>query len=316
MKYFECFTANIAVQESKPLIDPHKRTIYDFHRGKWFSLGNPVVMQADPFLFVHGDTLFVFYEEMHLFGGHGVISMISTKDMHTFTKPVQITFEPECHFSYPMVFEDGGQVYMMPETGCDFNIRLYRAVSPDLTKFEPYKVILERSDEQKKTVLFDFADSCIYKKDGLYYLFTSYYVNNQYFMELYMSDHLEGPYKLHPKSPICSGNKYGRCGGQLIETEGHLYRPAQDCILQYGDQIHLLEIDELTPTSYREHTFKDNVLPKEQRKYKVGGHHVTFAYFGGKTVVATDAKHYCNFIVARMLKKTDDFFRLMRSKTP
>lgn len=300
MKYFECFTANIASQDTKPLVDPKKRTILDFHRGKWFSLCNPIVMQADPFLFVHNNTLYVFYEQMRLSGGHGVICMISTKDLKTFTKPVQITHEPDCHFSYPFVFEDNGQVYMMPETGCDFNIRLYKADNNDLTRFEPYKVIMERPRMETRTDRFDFADNCIYKKDGAYYLFSSDYRDNVYILELYISNNLDGPYCLHPQSPICTGNKYGRCGGSLIEAGGHLFRPAQDCIAQYGDQVHLLEIDELTPESYREHTYKDCVLPKKQFKYRVGGHHLTFAQFNGRTIVATDAKHYCTFFLFRL----------------
>lgn len=308
MKYFECFTADIAIQQIQPLVDPRKRTIYRFPRGRWFSPGNPKVMQADPFLFVHDDTLFVFYEEMRLDGGHGIISMLSTKDLKTFTEPVMITHEPDCHFSYPFVFEDNGQVYLLPETGCDFNIRLYRACDRKLTRFEPYKVILSASEARRGKVTFDFADSCICKKDGIYYLFTSYYEDNQYFLELYTSNALEGPYNLHPQSPVCAGNKYGRCGGSIIEADGRLFRPAQDCIAQYGDQVHLLEIDKLTPTSYREHTFKDNVLPKNRLKYRVGGHHLTFAQFKGHTVVATDAKYYCTFLLARIVSKLKRLF--------
>jgi len=303
MRYFECFTSSIAIQKSKPLFEADNKTILAFRRSNLFSLGNPIVMQADPFLFAHGDTLYVFFEGMRLIGGHGAIIMTSTKDLKTFTKPIKITNEPDCHFSYPFVFEDNGQVYMMPETGCDFNIRLYKATSQDLTKFELHKVILERSEKDKKKVSFDFADSCIYKKGSKYYLFTSYYADNTYFLELYLSDELDGPYEKHPQSPICSGNKYGRCGGPLIEADGHLYRPAQDCVATYGGQVHLMEIDELTPTLYKEHTYRDDVLPKNQKRYKIGGHQLSFAKFKGKTVVATDEKYYCTFLLARLLDK-------------
>jgi len=310
MRFFECFTASIAAQKkAAPELDPNSHTIYAFRRSKWFSLGNPLVMQADPFLFVHNDTLFVFYEQLRLSDECGKIMMISTKDLKSFTKPVQITNEPDCHFSYPFVFEDNGNVYMMPETGCDFNIRLYRATDSTLTKFEPYKVILSRTDTEKNSVTFDLADSCIHKKEGTYYLFTSYYVDNTYFLELYQSDKLRGPYTKHPSSPICKGNKYGRCGGCIIESDGHLFRPAQDCGPQYGDQVHLLEIDKLSPEEYSEHSVRDNVLPKNQRKYKVGGHHLTFAEFKGQTIVATDSKHYCTLIVVRILSKLKAYYK-------
>lgn len=104
-------------------------------------------------------------------------------------------------------------------------------------------------------------------------------------------------------SPVCEGNMFGRCAGSLIEKDGKLYRPAQDCSIVYGGQVHLMEIDDLTPTNYREHVLKENVLPKDMPLYKDGGHQLNFAEFLGQTVVATDVRYLCSFLMERIRLK-------------
>ena len=140
--------------------------------------------------------------------------MIFSKDLIHWTKPVVITHEPDCHFSYPFVFEDNGQVYMMPETGDQHNIRLYKADNDELTSFSLYRIIMKR-DEIPSDMVYDFADSCIHKKDGKYYLFTSIKTVEQYYLYLYMADNLEGPYTEHPCSPIVTGDSCDRPGRHL-----------------------------------------------------------------------------------------------------
>lgn len=311
----ECFTIDVSIQNKMPFVDRDKISIFHFAKSRWWSLFSPSIMKADPFLFVHNDVLYLFYEEMPIGNGLGVIKMISTKDLRQWTKPVQITHEPQCHFSYPWVFEENGEVYMMPETGCDHNIRLYKATDNTLTHFEPYKVILKRDENEWDGIKYDYADSCLYKKDGLYYLFSSIFLKEGcYLLELYISDKLEGDYKPHPASPICIGNKYGRCAGSLIEIDGKLYRPTQDCEKVYGGQVNLMEIDELTPTSYKEHVVKDNILPTELPIYKDGGHQVNFAKFKGKIIVATDSRYLCEFTLERIRIKILKLLHLKANK--
>ena len=291
-----CFTIDVSIQQDAPYINKERKSILRLKRGTNFSLFAPPYIEADPFLFVHNDRLFLFYESM-LFGkGQGMIKMVSTTDLEHWTEPVLITHEPRTHFSYPFVFEDGGEVYMMPETGCDHNIRLYKATDDSLTNFELHKVILERK-ELPADLMFDYCDSCIYKMDGLYYLLTSYSTEKEYILQLFTSNSLDGTYTEHPASPICRGNKYGRCGGSLIEADGHLYRVAQDCEDSYGAQLHLLEVDELTPSTYKEHVVKENLLPTDEPFYAEGGHQLNFATFRGKTIVATDARYGCDFLL-------------------
>lgn len=315
MQQSGCFTIDVSVQEGgRPFLSTARTSILRMKHSHWYSLFYPPMMQADPFLFVNGETLYLFYEYMPIGKGLGVIKVTSTTDLVHWSKPVQITHEPECHFSYPWVFEEDGVVYMMPETGCEHNIRLYHAVNEELTEWEKYKVILERPKEKWDGIKFDYADSCIYKKDNTYYLFTSYNDGKEYFLELYTSDKLEGPYRLHPTSPICTGNKYGRCAGSLIAANGKLYRPTQDCVTTYGGQTHILEIDELTPTTYKEHVVRENIIPQDEQFYCDGGHQINFATFNGKTIVAADAGYSTSFFLERIRIKILKLLGLKENK--
>lgn len=295
----ECFNIDVSIQNGYPLIDNNKTSILRLKSNKTFGLNHPPVIQADPFLFVYNDKLHLFFEDLLYKKGKGVIKMMSTSDLAHWSQPIEITHEPETHFSYPYVFEDNGNVYMLPETGCDKNIRLYKAVNNDLTNFLPYKVIYEEK-RNIDNVEFVCADSIIYKKEDIYYLFTSYKTDKSYYLELYTSDKLDGAYISHPNNPIVRSDKYGRCAGSLLDINGHLYRFAQDCEHTYGGQVHLLEIDELSIENYREHLVYENVLPQEQEFYRLGGHQVNFADYKGHIVVATDGKEDGYFYLERI----------------
>ena len=294
-----CFSIEISTQTSIPFLDSERKGILQTYRSKWYSLFYPPIMQADPFLFVKNGVLYLFYEYMPIGKGLGVIMVTSTSDLKHWTKPYQITHEPHCHFSYPFVFEDDGVVYMLPETGGEHNIRLYRAVNEELTDWVLDTVLLERSLDDLENIEFDYADSCIYKKNQTYFLFTSYLKDGEYILELYTAKHLKGPYVLHPASPVCSGNKFGRCAGSLIEYDSKLYRPTQDCVDDYGAQIHIMEIDELSPNNYEEHILKENILPQGEKFYREGGHHINFAQFKGQIIIATDLRYSTSFFLER-----------------
>lgn len=294
-----CFNIDVSIQQAYPLIEENKHTILRLTCKPIWGLNNPEVVIADPFLFVHKDILYLFYEDVLYKKGKGVIKMISTKDLMHWTTPINITSEPDTHFSFPFIFEDNGSIYMLPETGSDYNIRLYKADNDSLTSFSPYKIIYKEK-RTIKDIEFVCADNVIHKKNGIYYLLSSYKTKESYFLELYTSTSLEGPYKTHPDNPIVSSNKYGRCAGSLLEKDGHLYRFAQDCERSYGEQIHLLEIDKLTPTEYKEHVLKENILHKNQKFYQKGGHQVNFVRFNEQIVVATDAKDEGYFYLERV----------------
>ncbi len=146
----------------------------------------PVLFQADSFLFVKNDELFLFYELQH-WDDPGVIAMIKTKDLKNWTNPVVVLKQP-FHLSFPYVFEDKGSVYMIPESQESDAIHLFKAVSDDLTSFTKVRTLLHQ--QRIEGIHYNYNDSHIYKKDGKYYLFTSFQKDWMYYQELYMTDDL------------------------------------------------------------------------------------------------------------------------------
>ena len=53
MESNECFKIDISTQERPPLVSPRNKTIKRIDAGRWYSIGDPAWVVADPFLFVH-----------------------------------------------------------------------------------------------------------------------------------------------------------------------------------------------------------------------------------------------------------------------
>lgn len=245
----------------------------------------PVLYQADSFLFVKDNELFLFYELQH-WDDPGCIAMIKTKDLKTWTDPI-IVLKEVFHLSFPYVFEDSGKIYMVPESQESDSIRLYRA-NDNLTRFEFVRTLLHQ--ERKDGIHYNFNDSHIYKREGIYYLFTSYQKDWMYYQELFISNNLtEGEFSKHPMSPICTSNEYGRNGGSLIQYGDKLLRVTQDCHKDYGDNISLMEVTSINKDEYHEKLFMQNVLP-HNNIFIDGGHQLNIVQFNGKYIYATDYK--------------------------
>lgn len=246
----------------------------------------PVLYQADPFLFVKDDTLYLFYELQH-WDDPGVIAMVKTRDLTTWTEPVVVLRQP-FHMSFPYVFEDEGVVYMVPESQESDAIHLFRADNEELTSFSKVRTLLNQ--ERKDGIHYNLNDSHIYKKGGTIFLFTSYQKDWMYYQELYVTDDLlHGEFIKHPSSPICVSNEYGRNGGSLLHFDGRLLRVTQDCHQEYGDNVSLMEITRLSPTDYEERLFMRNLLPKNTI-FREGGHQLNIARFKDKFIYAADYK--------------------------
>ena len=236
---------------------------------------NPIVIEADPFLFVKGDTLYLFYEEQRGNKGKGILKMISTKDLKIWTKDVVI-LEESFHLSYPNVFEYDGRIYMMPESGHNNDIRLYE-MAEDMQSCRFVKSLIEGAN---------FVDSTIFRHDNVNYLFTSVYKgNSQYEGRLYIGDGNLENWHAHPQSPFSADNKNARCVGTIIVDGRTCFRIAQDCSGNYGSGLNAISIDELTPLSYRE-SFSRKLLPS--RIYRNGGHQYSMVNFNGRKIVAID----------------------------
>lgn len=266
----------------------------------------PVLFRADPFLFVRGRELFLFFEIQYGFDS-GKIAMTKTRDLIHWSEPIIVLQEP-FHLSFPFVFEEDQHVYMIPESEESDTIRLYRA-NDDLTSFSYVRTLLFQ--ERVKGLRCNYVDSHIYKKDGLFYLFTSFMKDWKTTQELYVSEKLlDGEFKKHPSSPICISHEFGRNGGSIICYDGKMLRVSQDCHNDYGENVSLHQIVKLDENEYEEQLFMRNIYSGNSL-FPDGGHQLNITQFQSKYIYATDYKEnrwtwyhlYHSFLVKLHLAK-------------
>ena len=229
---------------------------------------------ADPFLFPQGDELFLFYESQAV-GEPGKIEVARTSDLERF-EPMGVVLKEPSHLSFPFVFEYKANIYLLPESASSGEVALYRFID------FPTKVVKDRV-----LLTGSYKDSSLIEHDGIWYFFTT----SASGLELYYTDDLEhGHFIPHKLNPLSKDRRYNQCGGSPIRSNGSLYRVAQDCSQEYGRNISILKILELSRTDYREQVIFDDYFDLTDDWNSRGGHHLSMVQFGGNTVIAVDGK--------------------------
>ncbi|CAM6083117.1 unnamed protein product [Calypogeia fissa] len=208
---------------------------------------NPSNFVADPFLFLKGNDMYVFFETKNSLTLQGDIGVARSTDQGATWHFLGISLDEEWHLSYPFVFEYKGQTYMMPEGSKKGDLRLYRA-----TNF-PLEWTLEKVLIKKPLV-----DASMVEYDGLFWIFgsdfTRFGVHKNGELEIWYANTPLGPWKQHKKNPVRDVPKHfgARNGGRLFVWEGRLYRPGQDCGGTYGKRLKIFQVEKLTAQVYRE----------------------------------------------------------------
>jgi hypothetical protein len=199
---------------------------------------------ADPFLFEKNGKTYLFFEDLRYSEGRALISCSELNPDGTHGPIVEVLRRPY-HLSYPFLFEENGQIYMIPETKGNRTVELYRA-----TNF-PTECTLE-------SVLLDnlyAVDATIHHSHGRYWMFVGI-SNGRYSncdeLGIYFADALTGPWKPHPANPVVSDVRRARPAGALFRDQGRLIRPSQDCARAYGYAIVFSEVITLSESEYDE----------------------------------------------------------------
>ena len=206
---------------------------------------------ADPFIYNNNGKYFVFIEEMLI---KGFISVMELNIDGTISKPIPI-IENEYHMSYPFLLKDNDHLYMIPETGSNKTIELYKCLDFPY-KWEFQKVLLEGEKAVDTTVL---------KHNNKYWIFTNkkeilgVSAHEELFL-YYTDDFINGKWKAHPKNPIVSDVRFSRPAGNIFTKDNKLFRPAQNCSKGYGYGINIQEIIVLNENEYEEKNI-DSIYP-------------------------------------------------------
>lgn len=220
---------------------------------------------ADPSVFQKGGRTYVFCEQFRYANTHGRIAVLELGAGGGAVPTVAI--DESFHMSYPQVFEFKDRVYCIPESSSANQVRLYEAADfPTEWKF-------------RSVLLHDFpaVDPTILRYDSRWWLFCTRRGEGSC-TDLYIwhADDLFGPWVAHARNPVKSDVRSARPAGSIIEHDGLLYRPAQDCSRTYGGRVVINKLLKLTGTEFEESVVGVLEAPARGR-YRDGLHTISLS---------------------------------------
>ena len=235
---------------------------------------NPARFIADPFLLARDNRLYLFFELLNLRSRKGEIAVAVRTDQQDW-QVLGIVLAEAHHLSFPLVFEYGKTVYMLPESHQTGQVTLYRATAfPH--GWEPVSVLLEGAP---------YSDAVLLFYHGRWWLFAT--ADNTRLQLFSSMDLLRGPWTEHPQSPVYTG-VYARPAGKMLVYEDRIYRFAQNPVPAYGTSIMAFAVQTLTPDAYVEEMLPDQPFlgPSGQGWNEKRMHHVDFLQTGPEAWLA------------------------------
>ncbi len=218
----------------------------DFRRFK--KLVSPEeIFWADPFVVAKDDNYFVFVEEFVYKLNKAHISVLKLDKKGNLLSSQRI-IERSYHMSYPFIFELDNIHYMIPETGKNQTIELYRC-----TDF-PYKWEFRKNIMENVSAV----DSTVFFYNNKWWLFTcldqtaNISGNNTELFLFFSDDLFADRWESHPDNPIVSDARTARPAGKLFIQEDKIYRPSQNCAGRYGMGFNINQVTKLTEDEYSE----------------------------------------------------------------
>ena len=192
---------------------------------------------ADPFPLQAGGSSYIFFEDLPDPRGRGHISVVEVDRQGRASKPT-VVLERDYHLSYPFLVEDGGELYMIPETYGNGTIEIYRCVDfPG--KWRRERVLIDGLQA---------VDATVHHADGRWWMFANIAANGAEVndeLHVFTSDKLLGDWKPLRRNPVKSDVRGSRPAGKLFTQGGRLYRPSQVCAPIYGAGIALQRVTRL-----------------------------------------------------------------------
>ena len=211
---------------------------------------------ADPFAFAHEGKTHVFVEEFPDHTQKGIISHFTISDDDVATQPFPVLDEPH-HLSYPQVFAEGGEIWMLPEAAASRGLDLYRAEQFPDRWVKAARILNE-----------PVHDATLFSHLGHFWIAastTAHQSSSWDSLSLFWSDKLLGPWRPHARNPVLIDAKSARPAGGLWHDGESLIRAAQDCSQNYGGQITLKRITGLDPRRFDEVTIGTISFAPENR---------------------------------------------------
>lgn len=231
---------------------------------------------ADPFVFSHNNSDYIFVEDLFIKENRGRISAIKINgDKYEF---LGIVLEEDFHLSFPFIFKENSEIYMVPESSKNCDIRLYKCLE------FPYKWQLEKVLMNNVSA----ADTMLIKQQDTWFMLTNICSaglgDHNSELHIYYSESL----KSNLWKPIASGNPVifdslkARNGGLFFHNET-IYRVNQvHGKSQYGKCFNINQVVKISKNEYMEKNIS-NIRPDFKDKI-ISTHH----YSANTSIAAVD----------------------------
>eukprot|EP00040_Diaphanoeca_grandis_P040405 m.261780 g.261780 ORF g.261780 m.261780 type:complete len:488 (+) comp43124_c0_seq1:259-1722(+) len=194
------------------------------------------------------DTWYLFYELKNLdrTPAMGEIGVSSSSDQGFTWQYHGVVLSETFHLSFPNVIYDrqSNNLLMFPETSMANELRIYRTTPQQF----PFGWEVHQTKFSGATGK-QWVDTTMLFYRGEWWIWST----EKFSLHLFHAPSLDEPWIEHTQSPIYRNNRrLGRNGGSVIESNGVIYRFAQDCVLFYGKELVVLKIVKLDHGVYEE----------------------------------------------------------------
>lgn len=196
-------------------------TILKNRKDKFCVIKNPIrYWAADPFVFEKDEKTYLFAELFDYCTNKGVIGC--TELTKSGILGWKVIIDEQWHLSYPFVFENNGELYLMPEMNDGRSLWIYKAENfPYLWKKE--KVVLDNV-RLVDTTLFLLEDCYIAFSQDNHQKPVAFRLNKQLCFDKYIDYKGENGLLVRP-------------GGRFFTINNECYAVCQDCTQTYGGAL-------------------------------------------------------------------------------
>ena len=211
----------------------------------WRVLPDPGVrFFADPFPIEVSGRYFIFFEDFDHLKAIGRISYVEVKPDGSISSVREALSEP-WHLSYPFVFQEGAEIWMLPESSADRTLSLYKA-NPFPHRWTREATLFRHAE---------LSDATLVRYDGKLWMFATERKGSGSYSDtlvLFTAPEVFGPWRAHPMNPVLIDQRAARPAGNCFLRDGRLWRPVQDCERGYGTGVGLAEVIRLEETAFEQ----------------------------------------------------------------
>jgi hypothetical protein len=222
---------------------------------------------ADPFAVYKNNRKIIYVEDFDYRVGKGTIAALEINDQGE--SILGTALEEDFHLSYPFLFENGDDLYMIPETHQSNDIRIYKCFDFPLG-WKLHKILIDNVSA---------ADTIMFHHNGKFWIMTnldSAEINDHCSeLHIYSADSFDSDvWCPHPLNPVIFNSTCARNGG-VVYSDDKIYRVYQkQGFKTYGKSVGVAEIVDIGLDNYEEKPLFD--MPAEFFKNIIGTHTFTF----------------------------------------